>query len=82
LRLRRTGPNVSEIVANDRDDRLPDGFGLARIATRLLFNHPFEQTRHEGHAARLDRLQIARCEQPRYSGISSLFVGIVQDVAE
>src|SRR4030095_12349166 len=64
LRLRRAGANVSEIVADDRDDRLPHRFGLAGIAACLLFDHAFEQAGDERHAARLDRLKIAWREQP------------------
>ena len=46
---------------------------LRGVAARLLFDHPLEQARHERHAARLDRLQIARRDQPRLIGVAAFW---------
>src|SRR4030095_12072850 len=58
LRLRRAWANVSEIVADDRDDRLPHRFGLAGIAACLLFDHAFEQAGDERPAPLFYTLEV------------------------
>ena len=56
------------------EDRLPPrmpamrariAVGLAGIAARLFLDDAFEHALDEGHTGRLDRLQIAGCEQAR-----------------
>ena len=64
-RVRRAGADVVQAVADHRQNRRPQPFGLRRVAPRLFLDHPFEQAGHERHAARLDRLKVARSEQPR-----------------
>ena len=66
----RAGAHARKIVADHRDDRPADRFRLGRITARLLLDHPFQHARHEGHAAGLDRLQIAGCEEPRAAAVA------------
>src|SRR6218665_2502421 len=37
--------------------------GTARVAARLLFDHALDHAGREGHAGRLDHLQVVRSEQ-------------------
>ncbi len=64
-RLVRSRAHVREIVADQRDERRAHRLGLRRIAARLLLDHALQHARHERDAARLDRLQVARREEPR-----------------
>ena len=64
-RLGRAGADRGEVVADHRDNRGAHGFRPRRIAARLFLDHPFERARDERDAARLDRLQVARRQQPR-----------------
>src|SRR3954471_24318363 len=82
LRLRRARTNIPQVVSHDGDDRLPHRFRLAGIASRLFFDDPFEEARHEGHAAGLDRLEIAWREQPRRTRVAMLFIRIAQRVTK
>ena len=71
-RLRRAGTEVTQVAADDGHDRLPHRLGLARVAAGLLLDDALEQAGHERDAARLDRLQVARRQQPRQRGIVML----------
>ena len=51
-------------------------FGLRRIAARLLLDHALQHARHERHAGRLDRLQVAGREEPRRAGVAASQRGI------
>ena len=59
------GRTLDRLSPITRDDRAADALGLRRIAARLLLDHALEHARDEGDARRLDRLQVARRQQPR-----------------
>src|SRR6185437_12645337 len=80
IRLGRAGTNIAQVVADDRDDRLPHRLSLAGIAACLLFDHALEEAGDERHTAGLDRLKIAWREQPWGSRVSRLFAGIAEHV--
>ena len=61
--LTRARLHRREIVADNARHLRPDGLGFGGIAARLLLDHPFQQALHEGHAARLDRLQVVGREE-------------------
>src|SRR5262249_9760711 len=79
-RLRGARTDVAQVAADDRDDRVADGLRLPRVAARLLFDDALEQTGHERDAARLDRLQVARRDQPRRSWIATPGVRVHNNV--
>ncbi len=58
------GHDAREVVAEHTAERRARGLGARCIAARLLFDHALEQAFDKGHAAGLDRLQVARREQP------------------
>ena len=66
LRLRRAGTHASSrsspITATSDCRTLS---ALRRIASRVLLDDALQHARHERHAARLDRLQIAGRKEPR-----------------
>ena len=64
-RLVRARPDLLQVRADDRRDRRAQAFGSSRVAACLFLDDALEQARDEGDAARLDRLQVARREQPR-----------------
>jgi hypothetical protein len=69
-RSRGSRTNVVQVVADDGGDRVAKAFGSRRIAARLFFDHAFEKTGNECHAAGLDCLQVARRQQPRAARVT------------
>ena len=69
-RFRGARPHRSEVVADDRDDRAADALRFRWISARLLLDDALEHARHERHAGRLQRLQVARRQQPRLRGVA------------
>ena len=81
-RFVRAGPNLLQVGADDRRDRRSQAFGFAGVASRLLLDDAFEQAGHEGDAAGLDGLQVARREQPRRVRPACAGSRVRQDVGE
>ena len=64
-RLRRAGLRGGEIAADQPVDLGTDGGGRCHVAARPLLDHALQHRDREGDAARLDRLQVDRGQQPR-----------------
>ena len=82
LRFGRARPHRAQVAADHRDHRGAHRFGAARVAARLLLDHPFQHRGDEGDAGRLDRLQVAGRHQPgrvldagRAGAVAQHFVG-------
>src|SRR5881275_669025 len=52
----------------------------ATTAARLLLDHAFEHRGDERDARRLDRLQVARCEEPRQRCVAPVACAVREDV--
>ena len=61
----RTRHQLRQFRADQLEDFPAQGIGPGLVAARLLLDHALQQRHHKGHARRLDRLQIHRCQQAR-----------------
>ena len=67
---REPGRSCLKVVADDVA-RCPGGFlPRLRIAAGALLDHPLDHRDGEGHARRLDRLEVDGSEQPRLRGVA------------
>ena len=68
--LRRAGLDAAQVGSHDRLDLAARPVGQGRVALGALLDHALEQARHEGDAARLDRVQVGGREEPRPRGVA------------
>ena len=81
LRFRRAGLDRADVGADAVAQRRADGLGLARLAPRAFLDHALDGRHREGHACRLDALQIDRRQKPKLA--RRLFPGAAQiEIAE
>ncbi len=68
-RLGRARAHTRQVVAEDPLQPGAYRVGAARVTARLLFDHALQGARDKRDAGRLDRLQVARREQARRTGV-------------
>ena len=78
----RARPDLRQVGADHLADGAADRVGPAGIAARLLLDHPLEQAGREGHAARLDRLQVAGRQQIRRGRVAPVAGAVGEDLGE
>ena len=78
----RAGPQRLKVVADDVHDVLADSFRRLRIAAGALLDHPLDHRDGEGHARRLDRLEVDGSEQPRLRGVAFIRRRVGENVFE
>ncbi len=64
-RLGRAGADLRQVVADHGDDFAAHGLRLRRVAARLFLDDPFQRAGDERDAGGLERLQVARRQEPR-----------------
>jgi hypothetical protein len=75
-------PDVVQTLSNHAENRLPKAVRARGIAARLLLDDTFQEAGDERHTGCLDRLQVARREQPRSCLIPVVGIGIREHVGQ
>ena len=80
--LGRAGLQLGQVVADERRDLLADRDGSGGVAAGALLDHPLQHGDGEGHARRLDRLEVDRGKQPGLGLVTAVGCGVGQDVGQ
>jgi hypothetical protein len=74
--------DLREVGADHLDHAAADRLGLARVATRLLLDHPLKKAGRKGHAGRLNRLQVAGRREVRQCRVAPIVRAVLEDRGE